>query len=137
MDAMSSRIDVALILWNPDVIELMSVALLGRGLRSGGVEPAEGTERVSEFIASCAASVVILDLAPPYSSSAEEALGLLDRFPNRSFIMTCADRGSALSSAAWLNHFSVYQKPYALDDVADAVRSMVIGASRRPMTVPL
>lgn len=134
---MNSRIDVALILWNPDVIELMSIVLLRRDLRSGGVEPAGGRENISKFIASCAATVIILDLAPPYNRSAEEALCILDRFPDRSFIMTCADRGLALSTAPWLHQFPVYQKPYPLDAIADEARAMVIGASRRMVTVPL
>lgn len=134
---MSASIDVALILWNPDVIELMSFVLLRRDLRSGGIEPAEGRERIADFISSCTATVVLFDLAPPYKRSVEEALCLLDRFPNRSFIMTCADRRLALSCAPWLYHFPLFQKPYAMEEIAETARSMVLLASRRLMTVPL
>lgn len=134
---MSASIDVALVLWNPDIIELMSFVLLRRELRSDGMEPAEGRERISTFISSCTATVVLFDLAPPYKRSVEEALCLLDRFPNRSFVMTCADRRLALSCAPWLRHFPLFQKPYAMDEVAETVRSMVIHASRRLVTVPL
>src|SRR5439155_3233983 len=66
---MNTRIDVALILWNPDVIQLVSFVLLHRNLRSRGVEPSRGAEEIQDLIASCGPTVVVFDLKPPYDES--------------------------------------------------------------------
>ena len=134
---MNANADVALILWNPDVIDVMSFALLRRNVVSRGIEPSEGTERISDFILSCSPAVVVLDLDPPYTRSAAEAEYLLDRFPNHPFVMTCADRMLALSKASWLSCHPLFEKPYRLDDVAQTVYSMVVRRASRLATLPL
>lgn len=134
---MNARTDVALILWNPDVIDLMSFVLLRRNVRSRGIEPSEGTERISDFIRSCSPAVVVFDLHPPYARSAADALYLLDRFPNHPFVMTCADRMLALRNASWLSCHPLYEKPYRTDDVAQTVHSMVIRRASKLATLPL
>ena len=136
-NAMNPNTDVALILWNPDVIDLMSFVLLRRNVTSCGIEPSEGAERISDFIRSCSPAVIVFDLDPPYTRSAAEALYLLDRFPDHSFVMTCADRGLALSSASWLSCHPLFQKPYPLDDIAQTVHSMVIRGGSKLATLPL
>src|SRR5205809_3127140 len=78
---MNTNIDVALILWNTDVIDLLSFVLLHRNLKSCGLGPFEGSERIEDFILSCSPSVVMFDLHPPYSRSAAVASHLLSRFP--------------------------------------------------------
>ena len=128
---MNTCIDVALILWNPDVINLMSLVLLHRNLRSCGIEPSEGVARIEGLIESCGPSVVIFDLDPPYGRSSAVALDLLDRFPDRYFVMTCADPILALKNAPWLSGHPVFQKPYEVEAIANTVRSMVRSARRR------
>jgi hypothetical protein len=122
---MNTRTDVALILWNTDVIQLVSLVLLHRNLKSCGLEPSEGTERIEDLIVSCSPSVVVFDLDPPYDRSAAVALRLLRRFPDRSFVMTCADPPIALKNAPWLSRHPLFQKPYELDEIANTVRSLV------------
>ena len=136
-NAMSASTDVALILWNSDVIELMSLVLLRRNVSSGGIEPSEGIERISNFISSCSPAVIVFDLDPPYLRSASEVLYLVDHFPNYHFVMTCADRNLALKSAPRLSDYPLFQKPYGFDDVAETVHSMVIRGSSRPAAVSL
>jgi hypothetical protein len=127
---MKKRIDVALILWNPDIIELVSLVLLRRNLISGGFEPSEGAERIEDLIVTCNPSVVVLDLDPPYERSAAVALNLLNRFPDRAFLMTCADSALALKRAPWLSAHMMFQKPYEMDEIANCVRSLVRRASK-------
>ncbi len=122
---MNTQVDVALILWNPDVIELVSFVLLRRNLKSCGVEPSKGAKAIEDFIASSGASVVVFDLDPPYDRSAAAVLRLLYRFPDPSFVMTCADRALALRKASWLSGHPVFQKPYDIDEIANTVRLMV------------
>jgi hypothetical protein len=117
--------DVALILWNRDVIQLMSMVLLQRNLESCGVEPSDGVERIEKFLMSSRPRVVIFDLHPPYERSAAVALRMMHRFPDSSFVLTCADSVLALKKAPWLSRYLLFQKPYQLDEVADVVRSMV------------
>ena len=124
-NAMKRNIDVALVLWNPDVIQLMSHVLCRRNLVSSGIEPSEGMERITDVIASSGAPVVVFDLEPPYARSAAVAKELLNRFPDRGFVMTCADPLLAVKSAPWLAMYSIFQKPYETDDIAAMVSSMV------------
>jgi hypothetical protein len=126
--AMSKPIDVALILWNQDVIELMSWVLLHRDLKSSGVEPSAGDERIENFITSVSPTVVVFDLSPPYDRSTQVARRLLTRFPDRSFVMTCADKTMALRIAPWLSHHTVLQKPYEMDEIANTIRLLVSSA---------
>jgi hypothetical protein len=122
---MDKRVDVALILWNQDVIQLVSLLLLSRNLKSCGVEPSDGIHRMEELIVSCGPSVIVFDLDPPYDRSAEVACCLLCRFPNCSFVMTCSDSVLALKNAPWLSRHLMFQKPYEMDELANVVRSMV------------
>lgn len=123
---MNAGIDVALILWNQDVIDVLSFALRHRNLSSDGIQPDEGTERITDFIELCGAAVVILDLAPPYEDSAATALLLADRFQNCSFIMTCADRALALNAVPWLEGYPIFQKPYELDEIVETVHAIFL-----------
>jgi len=129
---MDTRVDVALILWNQDVIELMSWQLLRRNLRSSGVEPSEGADNIDHLIVGWDPSVVVFDLDPPYDASAAVALRLMYRFTDLSFVITCADSALALKRAPWLSGYPLYQKPYDIDAIANLVRSMV---NRAPNTV--
>src|SRR5262245_10978415 len=127
---MKTSTDVALILWNPDVIELVSWILLHRNLKSSGIEPSESVDTIEEMIVSCGASVVVFDLDPPYDRSAAVVLQLMARFTDRSFVMTCADPRLALKAAPWLRFHPMFQKPYEADDIAETVRLMVTHDSR-------
>jgi hypothetical protein len=123
-NAMKRNMDVALVLWNTDVIQLMSLVLYRRNIISSGLEPSVGMDRISDVIASSGASVVVFDLAPPYARSAAIAGELLRRFPDRGFVMTCADPILAVRSAPWLAMYSIFQKPYEVDEVATTICGM-------------
>jgi hypothetical protein len=131
----TTTIDVALILWNRDVIDLVSFVLLRRDLKSRGLEPSGGRERIEDFILSCSPRVVVFDLEPPYDRSAAVASHLLGRFRDCSFVMTCADSNLALKKAPWLSRYALFQKPYEVDEIANTVRSMVSRAPRRAATL--
>src|SRR5262245_44236795 len=126
---MSTSIDVALILWNPDVIELVSLILRSRNLKSTGLEPAEGIDKIEQLIVSRGPRVVVYDLDPPYDRSAAVALQLMARFSDCSFVMTCADRALAVKAAPWLRLYPVFQKPYEPDQIVRTVRSLVTHSS--------
>jgi hypothetical protein len=121
---MDTHIDVALILWNPDVIQLMSMVLWHRHLSSSGVEPYE-REKVQNLIESGKPSVVVFDLDPPYQRSAAVLSGLMARFSGCSFIMTCADPALALKFVPWLSGYQVFQKPYPIDELGNAIDATV------------
>src|SRR5262245_30757371 len=121
---MDTHIDVALILWNPDVIQLMSMVLWHRHLSSSGVEPSE-RENVQTLIESGKPSVVVFDLDPPYQRSAAVLSDLMTRFSNCSFIMTCADPALALKFVPWLSAYRVFQKPYPIDELGDVIDARV------------
>jgi hypothetical protein len=128
LSALSSAMrnqNIALILFNPDVIELMSVVLRQWKLGSRGVEPSQGAACIEELIMSCNSSVVVFDLDPPYARSAALVLQLMRRFPDRSFVLTCADPLLALASEPLLLGYPIFQKPYEPDRIADIVASMV------------
>ena len=132
---MNTTTDVALILWNTDVIDVVSFVLLRRNLRSRGLEPSEGRERIEDLILSCSPSVIIFDLDPPYDRSAAIVSDLLDRFRDCSFVMTCADSNLALKKAPWLSRYALFQKPYEIDEMANTVRSLVRRATGRVATL--
>ncbi|HLH30557.1 MAG TPA: hypothetical protein VKY31_05105 [Terriglobia bacterium] len=123
---MNAGTDIALILWNQDVIDVLSFALRLRNLSSDGIQPLEGIHRIADFIALSGAGVVVLDLAPPYAEAAATAMLLADRFQNCSFIMTCADRALALNAVPWLQGYPVFQKPYELDEIVEAVHAIFL-----------
>ena len=125
---MNKSIDVALILWNQDVIDLVAWVLLHRNLRSGGVEPSAGDEKIESLIRSLSPTVVVFDLGPPYVRSTQALRRLLNRFPDRLFVMTCADKTMALKTAPWLSHHALLEKPYEIDDIANRIRGLVTSA---------
>jgi len=134
---MNTNIDVALILWNTDVIDLVSFVLLNRNLKSCGVEPSAGPEKIEDFILSCRPSVVMFDLDPPYDRSAAVVSHLLGRFTDCRFVMTCADPNLALKQAPWLSRHALFQKPYEIDEIANTVRSMARSAAARAVNLSL
>lgn len=115
--------DIALILWNTDVIEFVSVVLLRDNVRCCGIQPDEAEDRIEEFIASHGSNTVMFDLAPPYSQSAKVFMRLIDRFPDRSFIITCADPMLAIKVAPWLSCHHIVQKPYEAEEIRDILLS--------------
>jgi len=121
---MNRHIDVALVLWNPDVIQLVSHVLCRRKLVSTGLEPSEGLDRISDLIASSGAPVIVFDLEPPYARSSAVLAQLLSRFIDRSFVMTCADPLLATKATPWLSAHRLFQKPYETAEIADTVCSM-------------
>ena len=134
---MNTHVDAALILWNRDVIELVSLVLQQRNLKSCGVEPMDSHEGIEDFIVACDPSVVVFDLEPPYERSAAAAQRLLDRFPDRSFVITCADSARAIKTAPWLCCHPVLQKPYAMDEMANTVRAMVRRSCRNAVAMAI
>jgi len=114
---MKTSLDVALILWNKDVIQLVSLVLLKRNLKSDGIEPSDGPQEIERLIATCNPSVVVFDLEPPYERSADVIWRLLQQFDDCSFVLTCADPVLALRSAPWLSRYPIFQKPYQLDEM--------------------
>jgi len=122
---MNTSIDVALILWNSDVIDLMSFVLLDRHLTSSGIEPSAGVKAMENLIVSYSPSVVVFDLNPPYDRSAAIVLHLMSCFPDRCFVITCADRKLAVKMAPWLRSHRIFQKPYETGEIADTVKTMV------------
>src|ERR1051325_176849 len=122
---MNNHADVALILFNSDVIELISFVLLGADLKSCGFEPSEGEDRVEEFISSHRPRLVVFDLAPPYRTSTTILKRLLNRFPDLPFVITCADPMLAIQAAPWLSCHHVFQKPYEPNQIRDVVGSML------------
>jgi DNA-binding NtrC family response regulator len=120
---MSTRIDAALILWNSDVIELVSMALKHSNIRSYGIEPAEGANE--HLLESSNPAVVIFDLDPPYRRSAAVVRDLLHRFPAQAFVFTCADPVLAINAAPWLSSYTILQKPYDINEIVTTVRSLM------------
>ena len=121
---MDTQIDVALILWNPDVIQLMSMVLWHRQLSSSGVEPSD-REKVQNLIESGKPSVVVFDLDPPYQRSASVLSDLMARYAGCSFIMTCADPALAVKFVPWLSDYRIFQKPYPIDELGNVIDARV------------
>jgi len=126
---MDKRVDVGLVLWNADIIHLMSLAVRDRNLTSCGIEPVEGPERVEDLIVSFGPTVVVYDLEPPYARSTAVALRIMERFPDQSFVMTSADPRLAFKSAPSLAARPMFQKPYDIDEIVDTVSSIVAHAA--------
>jgi len=89
------------------------------------MEPSDGPQKMEELIASRGPSVVVFDLAPPYQHSAAVFLRLIDRFPDRAFVITCADPIFARKVAPWLSCHLTVQKPYEPDLIEKIVVSKV------------
>jgi len=117
--------DVALILSNPDVIDLVTLVLQHRNLRAGGLEPSHDIAPIEELIVTSNPSVVVFDLSPPYKNSTAVVRALLNRFPDRAFVFTCADPVLAIRAARWLSWHPVLQKPYDPDEIVGIVSSLV------------
>jgi hypothetical protein len=86
---------------------------------------------MEKLIVSHSPMVVVFDLAPPYDRSAAVALYLLDRFPDYSFVLTCADSALALKTAPWLSRQILFQKPYEMEEIARIVGSMIRRVPKR------
>jgi hypothetical protein len=123
----TQSVDVALILWNPDVIEWVSFVLAQLNLKCCGIEPSAGIQNIEQLIASRAPGVVVFDLEPPYQRSSAVFFQLLDRFPDRAYLVTCADPTLAVKAAPWLVCHIILQKPYA----PDVIGKVVVSASNR------
>jgi len=123
--AMNSQTDVALILWNEDLIDLMSFVLQEFGMTSFGLEPFESRKTIEDTIALRKPCVIIFDLDPPYERSAATALELIDRFADCSFLMTCADPLLAFQKAPWLCGQAIFEKPYDVLQLAASVHLLV------------
>jgi len=121
---MKAQIDVALVLWNPDVITVVSMALLQRGLHAAGLEPQEDTATIEELIRSTGSHVVVFDLAPPYSKSGAVAIHLMRSFPSRAFVFTCADPEVALKAQPWLASYRIFRKPYDVLEMAESIAAV-------------
>ena len=126
---MKTFVDVALILWNEDVIQLVSFVLLNWNLKSAGVEPSGTVEEIEQLIISSRPLVVMFDLAPPYKHSTAIMLRLVRRFHDCSFILTCADPILVLKTAPWLAGYPIFQKPYELNEIASTIQSITTLAS--------
>jgi DNA-binding NtrC family response regulator len=120
---MSTGIDAALILWNSDVIELVSIALKRRNIRVRGIEPAAGANE--DLLETSNPTVVVFDLDPPYKRSTSVVGDLLLRFPGQAFVFTCADPVLAINAAPWLSRYTVLQKPYDVNEIVTTVRSLM------------
>src|SRR5262245_3839292 len=123
----TQNIDVALIVWNSDVIEWVSFVLTQQNFKCCGVEPSAGVQSIEQLIVSRGPRVVVYDLDPPYKRSADFFLKLIDQFPDRAFLATCADPVLAVKAAPWLVCHVMLQKPYA----PDLISKTVISAARR------
>jgi hypothetical protein len=115
------RLDVALILWNADVIQWVSYVLLQQDFKCCGIEPSGGVDRIEELIATTGPRLVMLDLAPPYTKSTNDFLHLLERFPRQLFVITCADPLFAIQAAPWLCSQLMLQKPYGPETIRKIV----------------
>jgi hypothetical protein len=122
---MSTQRDVALFLWNEDIIHMMSWLLLDRNVESDGVEPSEGEDAIESRIACWNPKIVVFDLIPPYQDSAAVLARLIDRFPEMRFIVTCADTTLALRKAPWLSRLRLFQKPYDPYALVDQIQAAV------------
>lgn len=121
---MNTHADVALIVWNADVIELLSFVLRNHDLDCVGLEPSQGVDTIERLIATVSPPVVVVDLDPPYKRSAVVAQRLLYRFHNSSFVITCADPVLAVRSAPFLERYPLFQKPYDLNEIASTIQSL-------------
>jgi hypothetical protein len=108
----------------------MSAVLDDWNLSSNGIEPSEGLGKIEDLIETGNPGVVVFDLDPPYSRSSRIAWQLVDRFPDRSFVLTCADPVLAVKSAPWLSRHPIFQKPYETNKLAGTIRSLAIRALR-------
>lgn len=104
--------DVALILWNADVIDWVSLVLQQDRLTCCGIEPRGGAPHLERWIASHYPRLVMLDLAPPYVESTRIFRRLLDSFPDLLFVLTCADPYFAIKAGPWVCDYPTLQKPY-------------------------
>jgi len=129
---MQKHADVALIVWNPDVIQLLTYVLKGRDLHCVGAEPSEGADGIEDVIASCSPAVVVFDLDPPYHRSGAVLMRLLQRFESASFVITCADPILVLRSVPDFARYPLFQKPYPLDKFASTLQTLALQSLNPP-----
>lgn len=129
---MKTYADVALIVWNPDVIQLLTYVLKTRDLQCVGAEPSEGADQIEQLIASSSPAVVVFDLDPPYTRSGNVLMRMLRRFDASSFVITCADPILVLRNAPDLARYPLFQKPYALDKIGSTIQTL----ARESLNVP-
>ncbi|HEY2384232.1 MAG TPA: hypothetical protein VGK48_23915 [Terriglobia bacterium] len=117
--------DVALILWNADVIEWVSLVLQQERLTCCGIEPSGGEPHLEQWIASRNPRLVMLDLAPPYEESTKVFRRLLGSSPDRLFVLTCADPSLAIKAGPWVCEYLTLQKPYDPETIRLTLASML------------
>ena len=128
-DAMKAFVDVALVVWNPDIIQLLSFVLQTHDLNGVGIEPSEGTKNIARFLEFADAPVVVFDIEPPYTRSTAGLLPLLEKFQQCAFVVTCADPVLALKSAPYLARYPVFQKPYDLSKIVSTILELTRNSS--------
>ncbi len=135
---MSTRTDAALIMHNPDVIEMVAFFLGMYNLQARGLELFSPQETIENWIADYDSAAVVFDLAPPYKRSTAVARDLVHRFSDRLFIFTCADPVLAVRDAEWLQDYPLFQKPYEPLDLVGLIRSQVaaLAASKQAARFP-
>jgi DNA-binding NtrC family response regulator len=116
--------DVALILCNPDVIDLVAYLLARRNMTYVGLDPWAGIDSMQRLILRQRPACVVLDLIPDYRSSGQYALRLMKLYPESKFIFTAADPQVALARLPWLKGYATFQKPFDPILLADLITSM-------------
>jgi hypothetical protein len=116
--------DVALILCNPDVIDLVAYLLVRRNMTYVGLDPWAGIDSMQRLILRHRPACVVLDLIPDYRSSGQYALRLMKLYPESKFIFTAADPQVALARLPWLKGYATFQKPFDPILLADLITSM-------------
>jgi DNA-binding LytR/AlgR family response regulator len=126
---MKAYVDVALVVWNPDIIQLLSFVLQTHNLNGVGIEPSEGIKSIDRFLEFADAPVVVIDLEPPYNRSTAGLSHLLEKFQQCAFVVTCADPVLALRSAPYLARYPVFQKPYDLSQIVSTIQELTRNSS--------
>jgi hypothetical protein len=116
--------DVALILCNPDVIDLVAYLLARRNMTYVGLDPWAGVGSMQKLILLHRPACVVMDLIPDYRSSGQYALRLMKLYPESKFMFTAADPQLALARLPWLNGYATFQKPFDPILMADLITSM-------------
>ena len=129
--------DVALILCNPDVIDLVAYLLARRNMTYVGLNVGrrelDARTRFSVHRPAC----VVMDLIPDYRSSGQYALKLMKLHPEAKFIFTAADPQLALTRLPWLKGYATFQKPFDPILLADLITSMSHRRAKGPAAVRL
>ena len=116
--------DVALILCNPDVIDLVGYLLARRNMTYVGLDPWAGVSSMQGLVSMHRPACVVMDLIPDYRSSGQYALKLMKLHPESKFIFTAADPQLALARLPWLKGYATFQKPFDPILLTDLIASM-------------